>query len=848
MRNWSIRVSVVTAGLLALAAALPGAALASTAAAAAESASAAPATAETGLALEEVVVTAQKREERLQDVPISITAITSVELEKRHIQNLDDINALAPNVMSRANPGSNLISTIGIRGSVQGQPAIWSDPPVGVYLDGVYLGKQQGQVTDLVDLERVEVLRGPQGTLFGRNTEGGAISFISRKPSGEFGGVVSVEAGQYDHLMGKLSLDLPKFWVVSSTLTVRKEHQSGWARNLAGPALGAVDHDGARVALKFDFSDQFKANYAFDYSNADDTPNPTSLLALNGWNGTPPQYFSYAYYAPTYAGLLAFGLPPAQAAYVAYNGAGALPGYGKIGAMAGAGIAAALTPFCCATTRPGTVAEGSPDGPIFQKARNTSNMLTLDYSVNDNNRFKYIFGRRQLHFSDEQSLSGGTPQLNAFYRRDTHYTQSSHELQYVGNAAGGLGLLKWVGGLYYFHDEGNTDGPQDFSLLGARPTDDAYASETKSKAAFAQLDYTFLKAWTLTGGVRYTDEEKSGWTHRFLTTGFAGPLLCDVPAAACPGVIPFTAYDASFKSTTPMGALAYRINDNVNTYVRVAKGFKSGGFSSELTDPVAVKRPYLPETSLLTEVGVKSEFWDRRAQVNAAYFHTKITNQQTTTLLPGTTQSYISNASDSTYQGFEIEAALRLTEGWKLQLNYGYLDARFNHYPVNPIVQVACPVSVPACAFGGLYTNDSSRTVDAASNIEPGYAPRNTVSANLDGRLLKTGNGELRLILDWAYTDKTLLYAANKNLNAANAGGQYLVSLDQMPAITNLNVRLLFGGVQVPGGSADFSLLVRNATDFNKPVQGIDFGFYRTANWEDPRTWMLTATYRFGAR
>lgn len=155
--------------------------------------------------LDEIVVTAQKREERLQDVPISITAVSGEQLENRGVGGVSGLNALAPNLMFRPAAGSNLISVISIRGSVASQPAIWFDPAVGLYLNGVYLGKSQGSVFDLVDVERVEVLRGPQGTLFGRNTEGGAINFISRQPSGEFGGKAGIEYGKFDRKVGRVS-------------------------------------------------------------------------------------------------------------------------------------------------------------------------------------------------------------------------------------------------------------------------------------------------------------------------------------------------------------------------------------------------------------------------------------------------------------------------------------------------------------------------------------------------------------------------------------------------------------------------------------------------------------------
>jgi len=176
---------------------------------------------------EEVVVTAQKRQEKLQDVPLSVTAITGAQLETRGIEGLANLNSLAPTLMFRGNPGTELISTVSLRGSGTGQPAIWVDPSVGMYVDGVYVGKAQGSVFDVLDLERVEVLRGPQGTLFGRNTEGGAVNLVSRRPTGEWGGSVAAEFGNRGQKLGRVSLDLPKLGFARISVAGRMEETRG---------------------------------------------------------------------------------------------------------------------------------------------------------------------------------------------------------------------------------------------------------------------------------------------------------------------------------------------------------------------------------------------------------------------------------------------------------------------------------------------------------------------------------------------------------------------------------------------------------------------------------------------
>lgn len=769
-----------------------------------------------GTVLQEVVVTAQKREEKLQDVPISITAMTSEQLQQRGVNSVETLNAMAPNVMVRPNQGARLISTVSIRGSVAGQPAIWFDPRVGLYLDGVYLGKSQGSVFDVVDIERVEVLRGPQGTLFGRNTEGGAINFITRQPSGKFRGSVGVEAGNFDHRVIKANVDLPRFGIASVSLGARKEQRDGWAENLTGPDLGAVDANAARAAVKLDFTDRFRAVYNFDYSSAHNTPNPTSLLATSGWSGTFPTVLGPAF-APSFGGAAALQLTTA--------------------------IQNALTPYV-RTSRPDKVSTNG-NGPISEDAKTNAHSLALSWQVGDRDEVKYIGARRLLSYEDRQDLDG-TPLaatatglaapfpafwgMTTYYNRHTQYQQDSHELQWVGNRD----RFNYVVGLYYFKDDGLSTGNQLFTLFGQPTQRSEYTTDTRAKAGFAQGDYRITDQWTATLGVRYTKEEKSGWTHRYLTTGFGGPFLSDTAS----GTLPFTPYSADFSGTTPMGAISFKPNENLNFYARISKGFQSGGFSSEVADPRVVK-PFQPQTSVSTEVGMKSTLLDGRARLNVSVYNTDITDQQLTQLLPGTTQSLVVNAGESTYRGVEIEGILLIADGWQVQLGYGYLDAKYDKYPDNPIVCATIP------GFGNMCRTDGTRVVDTASNRLPPFAPEHTVNLNLDGRLARGSWGELRALLDYTYTASTYLYAVNESRTAANIGGQYWADTDAIPAQRNLNARLLLAGVPAGTGTMNLSLWARNLTNEDNQLGGIDFGMFRNVNWREPRTYAVTAEYKW---
>ncbi|MBC7521703.1 MAG: TonB-dependent receptor, partial [Sandarakinorhabdus sp.] len=160
-------------------------------------------------AVPEIVVTAQKRSERIQDVPIAISAVSSQFLQSRGITSIDSLGSIAPNVKFERAPSNKTISQIAIRGSVTINPAITWEPAVGLYLDGVYIAKAQGSIFDVADLERVEILRGPQGTLYGRNALAGAVNLVTKKPTGELGGLGEFTYGNYNQIRGRAILDLP---------------------------------------------------------------------------------------------------------------------------------------------------------------------------------------------------------------------------------------------------------------------------------------------------------------------------------------------------------------------------------------------------------------------------------------------------------------------------------------------------------------------------------------------------------------------------------------------------------------------------------------------------------------
>ena len=246
------------------------------------------------------MVTAQKREENLQSVPIAVTALGTDMLESFRVTDIQDLNGLAPNLVM-IDQGVRSIPTITIRGISSGVSNNAVDPKVGMYLDGVYIGRSVGAIFDMAEIERVEVLRGPQGTLFGRNATGGAISMITSAPTGEFGLKQDVSAGSNDAFRARTNLNLPAWGALSVRLSYMHDEDGGTADNLIGGQridlrpfdpdlgvlkyeddLGSEDTDAFMLAARLAVNDELTLDYKYDRTDSDTVGNPTQQLGITG--------------------------------------------------------------------------------------------------------------------------------------------------------------------------------------------------------------------------------------------------------------------------------------------------------------------------------------------------------------------------------------------------------------------------------------------------------------------------------------------------------------------------------------------------------------------------------------
>ncbi|MBU6257445.1 MAG: TonB-dependent receptor [Burkholderiales bacterium] len=748
-----------------------------------------------------IEITAQKRSERIIDVPLAVTAISGAAMEDRGIEGPSALAGLVPNLNMAQAPVSGLIASVGMRGITSGQPSIWADPAVGMYVDGVFVGKNMGALFDIIDTARVEALRGPQGTLFGRNTEAGAINFITRKPSGEFSGSVGAEFGNYNRKVARASIDLPKIGPVSASIALRSEKQDGFIANPAGAAWGGKNRQAARLALRFDAGKDLTVDYALDYSHINETPPAGSLISSTGYGSlysplTQIGGTTYAFQNPTClakdaTGTCVFPSP---------------------------GIAPGTKPYVN-PNYPSSVTGSSQLGPDYQRLNLIGHSLIAKYKLNAHNTLKYIGALRDMKYGDHGDYDG-TPMLVFDGIRDTNYKAQSHELQWIGD----VGALRYVGGIYYLKDNGTTLQNQAGTLLTFTPALVGYQAanfyvSTESKAAYGQLDYD-IGAFGIGVGGRYTQDTKGVHAWRYKTDAAFNQQGADTVDASS---------TARFSQFTPTFNLIYRLNTESNLFARVAQGFKSGGFPAEapVTASSGPTRPFSPEKSTAYEFGYKTALLGGKGQFSANVFFTQVKDFQVSLLPAGSISPTIVNAGKMQSQGLEVDGALAPIDGTRLTLSYGYLDAKFKQYQT---------------------LSATGQPVDAASNTVVAGAPRHTFTLGIDQRVAQFASGTtLRGLVDLRYVADRYTYPAEISATAPNATVGNSVAESHAPALTELDLHLIVNNIKIGGpGDAELSFFVKNALNQRKMVAQMDVsGFYQVGFWSDPRTFGLKGTYRW---
>lgn len=737
----------------------------------------------------DIVVTAQKRSENVQDVPIAISALGSQFLESRGIDSIDKLGAVAPNVKIERAPASKTISQISIRGSVTINPAITWEPAVGLYLDGVYIAKAQGSIFDVADLERVELLRGPQGTLYGRNALAGAVNLVTRKPSGEVGGSIDLTYGSFNDRRVRGVLDLPKFGPFSVKVAGQYRKRDGLIDLVPNSPSGAdradsIDSGSFMVQLRAELSDAVTADYTYDYSKANQDPPFSQLLRVNR-NGDPRDIFD-----------------PAS------------PGYAFGGAFFPLNL----------YTDPNRVETAAINAPAYERSRSYGHALTLTADLGAAT-LKSITAYRDLAWADGLDLDG-SPLPVAFTQRITDYHAFSQELQLTGEL--GDGRLNYVLGAFYFDEKAETLNPQTYFGGGVDLQSD-YGSNTKALALYAQLDYKLTDALKLSLGGRYTHEKKD--VRRFFRVNFdAGSgIFSPLVVANLPyGAIP----EAKYNNFSPAATLAWEASDNINVYARFAQGFKSGGFNGEtnvFAAPTAgcpsgateLCNPYRPEKVDSYEVGIKTKLADGRVIFNFAAFRDEHKDMQLSVFTATTgAASIVRNAAGASIQGLEFETVLRPVDGLTINGSVAILDPKYKSF-----------------IDGG---------VEVSNNRAFPHAPKTTASVGFDWAVLSRDWGKLNLYGDLNYVSRYYTFPyplvtparSDQNANSSQSKGRTIV-----------NLRASLADIPLGGVKAEISGFVRNLTKEADPSNFIDFGpgfgGILLGYFPEPRTFGVTVGVKF---
>jgi outer membrane receptor protein involved in Fe transport len=749
-----------------------------------------------------IVVTAQKREEDAQDVPIAISAFGGQALRERAVTSVSSLAALAPNVnLDGGTPfsGSSAVLAATIRGIGSDDFAFNIDPGVGVYLDGVYLARTVGANQDLPDVERVEILRGPQGTLFGRNTIGGAVSIVTHEPADTFRLVADLTYGSYDLVRARGTVDVPITDGIFSSVTFALTSRDGFVRRIPFDDQRASNSDtylnfnharyetssreggdntvNLRGKLRFDDGGPFAVTLAGDYTHQNSSSQANRLIdVLNvpgNFAGNPP--LPGTGFDPSgttgflFSGLYNFCIG-ATAAEINARGASALCGargtnflpQNLLASFAGVNVDG--DPLNDRLPWDARYISADPDtsyatGPSFNRLTAWGVAATADLELSSALSLRSITAYRETSWASGSDLDG-SPLSMLELSFEQNQWQFSQELQLLGNLLDDR--LNFVLGAYYFKESGDLHDYVTFSE-GLLQVDGPNDFETENYAFFGQVNYRPAEWIGVTLGARYTNEDKqfvggqqdlNGFNYKLFGCADSGgtifpngafPLApvyvpCFAALAFPDGTDPTRVYvpgvnTKSFEDFSPMVGIQLHPTENVMIYGSWSRGYRTGGWTTRLTNPQGNVAPdFDEETASTWEIGVKSTLFDRMLQLNAAAFTTDYSDLQLNIQI-GTSPT-IDNAGDARIRGFELEAVAAPFDGFTISASLGYTDAHYTRIEPAALVNASPIPGIQAGIFVGA---PLPKTAEWSTNISPRYQA-------------ELGNGgTLTFLADWSH-------------------------------------------------------------------------------------------------
>jgi iron complex outermembrane recepter protein len=802
----------------------------------------APADDETGIS--DIVVTAQRREQSVQDVPIAISAFSSAQLEAQGVSNTLQLGQYVPNLIAQNNTGLGSANAYFLRGLGNTETIATFDPPIGTYVDDIYISRQNANNLSLFDVERVEVLRGPQGTLFGRNTTGGAINVIMRKPGDTVSGYAEIGYGSYKKKLVRGSIDLPLAPGFAIKASGYWQNDDGYVKNVTtGERMNDDDGWGARLSVRGDLAPdvRWNASYAHIVANGENTLNfdcnPLAPTQCNGRFAT---------------GGLKNGNTLSPSPFASLNITGRKAGYGQGNRAESDLITSTL------------------EGDIAEKT--TISLITGYVGLRQQFAVDFFDGR------GGPSITTPNPPVRGFARggftiiNDGYHSQFSQEVKINGQFANGL--FTYVAGGYYLDEYNRTNFADVFSIfnaavpngIGLLLADRTLTNTTRALAGYVQGDVN-IGPLTLTAGIRYTDERKTFNIRDNRAACQVTPLpatcLDNANMTAPSGVRIPTVQSA--KLWTPRFAVNFKPTDDILLFASATRGFKSGGWNARGTVSNQLL-PFGPEKVWSYEAGIKSDLFDKKVRANLTFFYMNVTDLQTPSALvaPSGAITFLTrNFANYRNKGIEGEFVFQPVTGLNLFANFGYQDDKYI-LPTNaPAVDIygiqsvavqaaACRALVAAGAIpGGTGTAAcAAGIVDPRGNIStPVRTPDWTVALGGSYKAQLGGGLSLTPSVNASYRGRQEVGTSNLTIyNGSVTGtngtypanltgvGPIIVGSNSAPAwLVNASVTLATeGGMQ---------LTAECTNCFDKEYFQSTLANYSYLN--EPTRWMVRAKYKF---
>jgi iron complex outermembrane receptor protein len=604
--------------------------------------------------IQEVIVTARKVRENQQDTPVAITAFNGEALENRQIFQTDKLTQVVPNLQFGTNAplaGNNASSQVFIRGIGQTDPTSTVDPGVGLYIDDVYIGSAVGSRMDLRDLSSVQVLRGPQGTLFGRNTIGGAVLISTTDPGDSFGGSLRGGLGSGHLYDGFAALDVPITGTLKSRFTFGRRKQNGYVTRTDGTDLGDTDTRTVTSKLIWKPLDKLEARWLADYSNSNEHGSPL--------------VFAYINTAATFPRVAS-----ADAGCPGFNGSfTTLPAVPNIPDDRCANNFQNRGPF-----------HNNGTAPLTSITEVWGSSVNVSYNPSEVLGLKSISAYRNVRWKGNRDADN-TPLtiLNTTY--DVHSWQWSQELQAIYHAAPVTGVV----GAYYFKQYSNDIAGVELNspVPGIQRDSDNNVVDNKSWAVFTQWTVNLIEKLGLTAGARYTQDNKGSYPDQF---DYSAPTVKQVPPRW---------YRDTFSAFTPSASLNFRWNRQAMTYVSYSEGFKGGGWNSHFNSVLtpaqqAALQEFKPEKARSVELGAKLDLLGNTLRLNFAVFDSRYTDMQITYRgpAPNGVAPFLTNAGKATIKGAETELTWAPTMDWTFEASLGHLESSIDRLDINPLAVI----------------------------------------------------------------------------------------------------------------------------------------------------------------